>query len=107
MPAPKDKRDLQRFLGMIQYLAKIIPVLSDLASAMRSFLMKESDWCRLEEHHESYDKLKQACGKQSVLHYYDVSNDVALSVDARMLGLGAVCLQEGQYVAYTEPRAGV
>ncbi len=35
MPAPKDKKDLQRFLGMVQYLVKFIPHLSEIASPVK------------------------------------------------------------------------
>lgn len=100
MPTPKDKKDLQRFLGMVQYLAKFIPHLSELASPLRVLLKKESEWCWFEQHQEAYEKVKRACGEQPVLRYYDVSKEVTLSVDASMSGLGAVCLQEGQPVAY-------
>ena len=100
MPTPKDKKDLQRFLGMVQYLAKFIPHLSELTSPLRVLLKQENEWCWYEQHQISYDEVKKACTEQPVLRYYDVSKDVTLSVDASMSGLGAVCLQEGQPVAY-------
>ena len=100
MPSPKEKKDLQRFLGMVQYLAKCIPHLSEVASPLRNLLKKESNWHWLEQHQESFDKIKKACEEQLTLCYYDVTKDVTLSVDASMSGLGAVCLQEGQPIAY-------
>ena len=36
MPEPKMKQDLQRFIGMIQYLAKFMPNLSEKAAPLRS-----------------------------------------------------------------------
>ena len=100
MPVPENRNDLQRFLGMVQYLAKFIPHLSELASPLRMLLKKESSWCWYEQHQKSYDKIKKACGEQPLLRYYDVSKNVTLSLDASMSALGAVCLQEGQPVAY-------
>ena len=96
MPTPKEKKDLQRFLGMVQYLAKFIPHLSEIASPLRVLLKEQSEWCWSEQHQRSYDEVKKACAEQPVLRYYDVLKDVTLSVDASMSGLGAVCLQEGQ-----------
>ncbi len=100
MPTPKDKKDLQRFLGMVQYLAKFIHHLSEIASPLRELLKRENDWCWYEQHQKSYDEVKKACAEPPVLRYYDVSKNITLSVDASMSGLGAVCLQDGQPVAY-------
>ena len=100
MPTPKDKKDLQRFLGMVQYLAKFISHLSEMACPLRELLKQENEWCWYEQHQKSYDEIKKACVEPPVLCYYDVSKNVTLSVDASMSGLGVVCLQEGQPVAY-------
>ena len=40
MPTPKSKEELQRFLGMLTYLAKFIPNLSQVASPLRKLLVK-------------------------------------------------------------------
>lgn len=100
MPTPKDKRDLQRFLAMVQYMAKFILHHSESASSLRVLLKKESEWCWFEQHQKPYEKVKRACEQQPVLHYYNVSKEVTLSVDASMFRLGANCLQKGQPVAY-------
>ena len=100
MPTSKDKKDLQRFLGMVQYLAKFVSYLSEMACLLRELLKQENEWCWYEQHQKSYDEIKKACVEPPVLCYYDVSKNVTLSVDASMSGLGAVCLQEGQPVAY-------
>jgi hypothetical protein len=44
--------------------------------------------------------LKEECSKQPTLRYYDVSKPVRISADSSKSGLGAVCLPEGQPVAY-------
>ena len=83
-----------------QYLAKFIPHLSELATPVRVLLKQENEWCWYEQHQISYDEVKKACAEQPVLRYYDALKDVTLSVDASILGLCAVCLQEGQPFAY-------
>ena len=40
MPIPKNREELQRFLGMLTYLAKFIPNLSQVASPLRKLLEK-------------------------------------------------------------------
>lgn len=35
LPTPENKQELQRFLGVVQYLAKFIPNLSDISAPLR------------------------------------------------------------------------
>ena len=44
MPAPKNREKLQRFIGMLTYLAKFIPNLSQVASPLKTLLEKEIEW---------------------------------------------------------------
>ena len=40
MPTPSNKTELQRFLGMVNYLSKFIPRLSDETAPLRELLRK-------------------------------------------------------------------
>ena len=40
MPAPENKSDLQRFLGMVTYLGKFVPNLSEVSALLRVLLEK-------------------------------------------------------------------
>ena len=44
MARPKNTEELQRFLGMITYLAKFIPNLSQTAAPLRTLLEKDVEW---------------------------------------------------------------
>ena len=44
MPKPEDKKDIQRFLGLIKYVGKFIPNLSELAAPLRELLVKNKPW---------------------------------------------------------------
>ncbi len=99
MPVPEDKAALQRFTGLLQYLSKFIPNLSDLSAPLRK-LERNVEWQWGSEQQQSFEKLKVLVSQAPVLKYYDVSKPVTLSVDASSEGLGAVLLQDGQPVAY-------
>ena len=43
MPFPRSKQDLQRFLGMIAYLGKFIPQLSEQTHQLRELVKKNSN----------------------------------------------------------------
>ena len=44
MPFPRSKQDLQRFLGMVAYLGKFIPQLSEQTHQLRELVKKNSIW---------------------------------------------------------------
>ena len=44
MPEPATKEDLQRFMGLIQYLSKFIPKLSEKAASLRALMKKNAAW---------------------------------------------------------------
>lgn len=100
MPAPKDVPALQRFLGMVNYLGKFIPNLSDIAAPLRKLTHKETAWCWYHQHQSAFETLKSCLSTPPVLAYYNVKKPVTLTCDASCFGLGAACMQEGRPVAY-------
>ena len=44
MPSPQDKTELRRFMGMINYLGKFVPNLSDITAPLRQLLEKDFMW---------------------------------------------------------------
>jgi len=44
MPPPKNKEELQRFLGILTYLSKFIPNLSHIAAPLQNLLEKYAEW---------------------------------------------------------------
>ena len=50
MPSPKNVKELRKFLGMINYLAKFIKNLSDEAMILRELDHKEVEWEWIEHH---------------------------------------------------------
>lgn len=100
MPTPSCKQDLQRLLGMINYLSKYIPNMSELTSLLRSLLKKDVPWSWFPEHDAALAKLKSVLSSAPVLRFYDTDLPTTLQVDASKNGLGACLLQNGQPVAY-------
>jgi transposase InsO family protein len=101
MPVPKNKEDIRRFLGFIQYLAKFIPNLSAVNAPLRELMKTDVEFHWDKPQQESWDRLKEMCSSAPVLAYYDVNKEVTIQCDASSYALGAVLLQEGRPVAYT------
>ena len=96
MPTPSC-----RVLGMINYLSKYIPSLSELTAPLRSLLKGDVSWARFPEHDSALTKIKIVLSSAPVLLFYDTSLPTTLQVDASKDGLGACLMQQGQPVAYT------
>ncbi|XP_062574225.1 uncharacterized protein K02A2.6-like [Saccostrea cucullata] len=100
MDRPNNVKDLQTFMGFVQYLGKFMPNLSEVGSPLRQLLEKNSVWKWENEQEESYEKLKRMTTSAPILQYFDPNKPVMLSVDASSNGLGAVLIQEDKPVAY-------
>ena len=93
-------KGLKIFLGMVNYLAKCLPLLSDMTELLRRLEDKDVEWGWLEQHQQAYDIVKKSLAKAPVLRYYDVSKEVTIECDASETGLGAVLTQDGQPVVF-------
>ncbi|KAJ8361609.1 hypothetical protein SKAU_G00181340 [Synaphobranchus kaupii] len=100
MPQPEDKAALMRFLGMVQYLTKFIPNLSEVTVPIRKLLEGEVAWHWESQLQKSFERLKSLVSNAPVLKFYDLNKQVSLSVDASSEGLGAVLMQERHPLAF-------
>ena len=100
MPLPTDVKGLKRFLGMVNYLAKFLPLLSDMTELLQRLEDKAVDWCWLAQHQKAFTTVKEYLAKVPVLKYYDVNEEVTIQCDASETGLGAVLMQKGQPIAF-------
>ena len=57
MPTPTCKADLQRALGMVNYMGKFIPNLSSKTTSLRSLLEARTDWQWSHEHNSEWAQL--------------------------------------------------
>ena len=101
MPTPTEKQSLQRLLGMITYLAKLLPNLSDVTEPLRRLLDRDVEWHWNHVHENALTQVKQLITREPVLRYFDDKKEVTLQCDASESGLGATIMQEGQPVAFS------
>ena len=100
MPAPTDKKGVQRLLGLIQYLSKFLPNITELTKPLRELTQQEPVWIWEETQQTAFNKLKQAVTNTPIIRYYNLEEEVTLQCDASQSGSGAALLQNGQPVAY-------
>ena len=93
MKKPVDRKGVQRFLGMITYLAKWIPDLCTITDPLRQLLIKKNEWQWGPEQDKAWETLKTLIVSPPVLKFYDPAKPIKLSSDSSQNGLGAVILQ--------------
>ena len=100
MPVPVNREELQRFLGVVTYLSKFIPNMSQKSAPLRQLLQKDVEWSWGQAEDDAFTSLKTAISSSPVLKFFDPKEPVTLSVDASSKGVGAVILQNNRPVAY-------
>ena len=100
MPAPTDKAEVQRLLGLAQYLNKFLPRLSKITRPLRELTQTNTQWVWKTAQPDALEALKRAVSATPVLRYYNLEDEVTLQCDASQFGLGAALLQNEQPVAY-------
>ena len=100
MPPPENVADVQRVLGLSQYLSKFLSRLSDITKPLRDLTHQDAEWIWDEPQQSAFERLKQAVSATPVLPYYNLKEDVIIQSDASQRGLDAALLQGGQPVAY-------
>ena len=100
MQPPQSIQQLQSFNGMVNYLKRFSPVLSELADPSRKLQKSDTVWAWESEQQTAFEKTKTALTTVPVLAYFDKNKDHIIQTDASKTGLGAVLLQEGQPVVY-------
>ncbi len=100
MPSPTDVAGVQRFLGLVNYLSKFLPKLSDACEPLRKLTIKDVEWHWMDQHDKAMQTIKELIAQHPVLRFFDNNDEVTVQCDASPTGLGAALLQQGQPVAY-------
>ena len=102
MPAPTDKKGVERLLGTVNYFGKFIPNLATVTEPIRVLLRKDVEFQWSHEQDKAFQEIKIILTKNggSVLRFFDVQKPVTISCDASPTGLGGVLLQGGCPVTY-------
>lgn len=100
VPAPTNKKLLQKFLGVITFLHKFIPNMSHICAPLRELLKKDVQWKWTPDQQKAFDSLKILISNAPTLKYFDANQSIVLQTDASKDGLGACLLQNDQPVAF-------
>ena len=96
MTAPKDKQQLQSFLGMVNYMGTFIPNLSHHTEPLWAMLKKDNVFDWEDQQTRSFQQVKTLIAKANTtpLRYYNRNLLVTVQADASLRGLGACVIQQ-------------
>ena len=97
---PKDKTDLQKLLGMINYFRSFIPNLADICHPLRELLKKIFAFIWLPIHNECLSKIKNIIFNAPTLKTFDINKEITIEADASKFGLGCCLMQEGKPISF-------
>ena len=106
MKQPENKKELQSFLGLCQYLTKFTPELASLSEPLRFLTRKNAIFEWTQQHTRAFDRIKQTLTKEQELAHFDPEKETVIQTDASIKGLGACLLQEGKPVYYASRAIG-
>lgn len=93
---PKDKCQLQRFLGLTNYFRKFIKDYAVKIHPLQRMLKKSVEYNFDAECEKSFNLLKDELTSYPLLRLYDPAAETQLHTDASSIGIGAILLQKSQ-----------
>ena len=87
-------KDLQTFLGMVQYLSKFSPRIAKIAELLWDLMKKHAPYAWGPEHNYAFDSIKKEIVQALILRYYDLKKETVLQTDTSIKGLDTFLLQD-------------
>ena len=92
MPAPKNKKEQQAFLGIINYLGKFSPGTTNVCNPLCKLTSSKVAWTWNASFWELFAKAKSLIKVDMCMTFYNDTKPLYLETDASRVGLGAALL---------------
>ena len=94
---PRNKEELQSFLGFANYYRDFIPFHAAKVQPMQELLRKNQHFYWKEKHQEAFDSVKQALADATALAAPNEEGRFVLDTDASAVAIAGILHQEQQY----------
>ena len=93
MPALKNKKELQAFLGIINYFGKFSLGATDVCDPLQMLTSSKVTWTWNVSYQEMFTKAKPLIKADMCMKFYDDTKSLYLETAVSRVGLGAALLQ--------------
>jgi len=90
--APQNIKEVQKFLGLVNYYRRFIKDFTRLAAPLHVLVKKEQKWKWKREQEEAFEKLKMVFTIEPVLAIPDINKEMRVETDASDYAMGEVLL---------------
>lgn len=97
---PRDKKDLQKLLGVVNYVREYVPNLAEIFHPLNCLLKKGVHFQWMQIHDDALSAAKKLICNAPTLKTFDVNKDVYIETDASKFGLGCCLMQEGRPIYF-------
>ena len=91
-PAPRNVKEVQKFLGLANYYRRFIKNFSRIAAPLHVLVRKEQKWQWEKEQEEVFEELKAVFTMEPVLAIPDIDREMRVEADALDYATGGVLL---------------
>ena len=92
LPVPKDVKQVEAFIGKINYYGKFISNFSNLCVPLNCLRQNNVKWNWDSSCQKAFDTLKKQLSEATMLVHYDSQLPIILATDASNYGIGAVIM---------------
>lgn len=94
-PAPRNKKELQQFLGLVNYFRGFIEDYAEVAGPLYRITGRKVDWQWGPIEHRAFEKLKNMMTSAPTLVFPDPKRAIRLKTDASGYAVGGILEQQG------------
>ena len=92
-PLLSNVKELQSFLGSLNYLSHFVPGLSSLRTPLQPLVKTNTEFIWLKNHTDAVEQIKKAIANDCLLKFYDILCPLLIECNASKKGLGIILLQ--------------
>ena len=100
MPAPTNKEDVRRLLGVVTYLSRFSEDRSPKSAPLRTLLKNDVAFTWEANEQQAFEDIKALISSAPLLKFFNPDLPLEIQTDASSSGLGARLMQGGQPVQY-------
>lgn len=99
-PTPTNRKEVHRFIGMVNYLSRFLNNLSASLTNLRRLIVESVPWQWTQVEEEEFQRVKSLVADTGTLRYYNMQQPLTIECDASCFGLGVVVYQQDGVIGY-------